>query len=245
MQPKIEIILSTPPPSTDTVPARGHSRFHGIVLAAGAGRRFGGGKMLGDWSGRPLILAAVEAALAAPVETVTVVLGHQATTVREVLGTLEAPRLQTIECSDWQAGQSASLRAGVLALPKDAEGVVVYLGDMPIIPVRLAGILINAVASGAPAATATFNGGPAHPVVFARPMFPALVSLSGDHGARSLLDGVDGVARVATSDIGSVFDIDTREDLERTPVLNDRNGSSQDRCLVGNWLMPGIRRGNP
>jgi molybdenum cofactor cytidylyltransferase len=189
---------------------------HAIVLAAGAGRRFGGRKLLAPWRGAPLLQGAVRAALGTRTERVTVVLGADAREVRGAMVGLDDPRLATVTAADWRAGLSASLRAGVRALPDDASACVVFLGDMPEASAALADALLDRVEAGAPAARPAHAAGPAHPIAFGRGVFTGLMVLTGDRGARDLLCALgEAVAHIPVSDDGAVFDIDHPGDLER------------------------------
>ena len=187
---------------------------HALVLAAGAGSRFGGGKLCADWHGRPLIRAAVETALATPAEAVHVVVGADAAKVRQCLAGLADPRLGFVICADWAEGISASLRAGIDSLPPDARAMIVFLGDMPMVSAELAARLLDGVLAGAPAAIPVCEGRPAHPVAIGAEIFPRLRLLEGDQGARRLLESLPGVMRVPTTDAGSVADVDTVADLD-------------------------------
>lgn len=186
--------------------------IHAIVLAGGAARRFGGGKLSTDFRGRPLIAWAVDTALALPVEAVRVVLGAEAEAVRAALRDTIDPRLAFAHCADWSQGLSASLSCGIAALPSDATGAMIFLGDMPDVPTQLARRVLAALAEGARAANPVCQGRPAHPVGISSALFPAVRALSGDRGARELLQDMSGVEEIATDDAGSTFDIDTLDD---------------------------------
>ncbi|AQR62076.1 hypothetical protein BZG35_10800 [Brevundimonas sp. LM2] len=188
---------------------------HALVLAGGAGRRFGGAKLLADWRGRPLVVWAVEIALAAPVDGVVVVVGSRAAEVRSALADLSDPRLGIVEAADWEDGLSASLRCGVTALPPEAASLAIFLGDMPLVDPASVGPLIDAVEAGAVAARLDHADGPAHPIVFGHSLFPDLLRTRGDRGARPLLIDRDAVAVFTTTDDGAVFDVDRPEDLGR------------------------------
>lgn len=190
---------------------------HAILLAAGGGRRFGGRKMLADWSGEALVVAAARIALAAPVARVTVVTGADGAEVERTLQPLAGPRLRTVRNAEWRSGIASSLRVGLDALPEDAACAIVFLGDMPEVPVDGAAWLLEALAAGAPAALTEYQGKPAHPVAFARSVFAQLRDLQGDLGARHILSSLPGVARVASQDSGSLFDMDAPRDRESAP----------------------------
>jgi molybdenum cofactor cytidylyltransferase len=198
--------------------------FEAIVLAAGTGSRFGGGKLLAPWSDGRLIDGALAAAFAAPVRTVRVVVGDQAAAVgaaaRAFAGTVEADaRLHIVEAADYADGMGASLRAGARDVPDDASGVIVFLGDMPRIPLALPAKLIAAVTGGAPAAAPVLQGRRGHPVAFAGALIADLRQASGDAGARDMLRrlGRD-VALLPVDDAGVLFDIDRPADLDEGPV---------------------------
>ena len=176
-----------------------------IVLAAGAGRRFGRGKLIADWRGQPLIRWSVAAAHASQTGRVTVILGSDAERVHAVLD----PEIATQVCLDWEEGIAASLRCGLSILDPATDAVLIFLGDMPLLSPGLGARLLREVARNAPAAIAEYRGTAAHPVAVHRSVFPLLMELSGDHGARSLLSGLTGVRLIETNDPGSIFDVDT------------------------------------
>ncbi len=188
-----------------------------IVLAAGAGSRFGGGKLLAGWRGRPLIIAAVEAALAAPVDEVIVVLGCEAERVAAALAAITAARLRLVVADEWAHGLSASLRTGVKSLPADSSGFLLFLGDMPLIPADLPPRVMAALDDGALAVQPFHGETPAHPVGFAAPLYSALMALKGDVGAGALLRGLPGVVRLACAEPGAVFDVDRPGDVQDRP----------------------------
>lgn len=186
-------------------------RTHAIVLAAGAATRFGGGKLLADLDGRPLIAWSVGAALGGGFDGVTVVLGDRADQVAAAL----PDGCRTVRCAEWPEGLAASLRCGIRSLPSDIGAAGIFLGDMPHVSSALADQLLTQVLNGAPAALPTHAGRPAHPVIVSAALFPALTALRGDAGARKMLERTPGVVTVLTDDPGSVTDIDTPEDLSR------------------------------
>lgn len=190
------------------------ARCDAVVLAAGAATRFDGAKLLAPFRDRPLVSWSVEAALAAPVETVTVVLGSRADDVATTLDAITDSRLRTVTCSDWQTGLSASLRCGLKALPTDCRAALIFLGDMPNVDPGVAAKLLRAVLDGAPAALPEFAGMPGHPVAISGALFERLAALEGDRGARAVLEDIAGVVRIPVEDPGCIQDIDTKEDID-------------------------------
>jgi molybdenum cofactor cytidylyltransferase len=199
------------------------SGYAAILLAAGAGRRFGGGKLLAHWRGAPLVAGAVRAALATPSERVIVVTGTDPGPVGDACRAAAkdrggAERLRLVHAPDHAEGMGASLRAGVAALPTGLRGVFVFLGDMPDVPEEVLPRLVAAVESGAPAAAPTYKGRRGHPVLFSDSLLPDLARAAGDAGAREVLAILgDRLARVESPDPGVLFDVDRPEDLGDPP----------------------------
>ena len=195
------------------------SGYASILLAAGAGRRFGGGKLLAPWRGAPLVAGAIRAALSTPSDPVIVVTGTDPGPVGDACRAAAeqmdgAERLRLVHAPDHAEGMGASLRAGVAALPQGLRGVFVFLGDMPDVPEAVLGGLIAAVEAGAPAAAPHHDGRRGHPVLFSARLIPDLAAASGDAGAREVLSGLgEALARVETTDPGVLFDVDRQEDL--------------------------------
>ncbi|CAA9458837.1 MAG: Molybdenum cofactor cytidylyltransferase [uncultured Rubrobacteraceae bacterium] len=184
-----------------------------VVLAAGAARRFGGGKLLAEVGGRPLIHHALLNLADAPVGETIVVVGAGAEGIREACKAFE---VRVVENPEWAAGQSTSVRAGILACGPEARAVVVLLGDQPFVGKEAIKKLIAAFEGGARVAVATYGGRRRNPVLFAREAWPLLVEeLSGDEGARSVLRRHPGiVVEVPCDGVAEPTDVDTREDLE-------------------------------
>ena len=182
----------------------------GLILAAGAGRRFGAPKQLAPLGGEPVLEHVVTAFAAAPLDDVVVVLGANA---EAILERVDLHGARSVRCVDWERGQAHSLRAGVRALA-NAEAVVVALGDQPL----LSPLAIERVLAGrgpeALAVRATYAGRPGHPIVLEPGMLKRIETLTGDVGARGLLDAV-AVSEVACDGLGSPFDVDTPEQLDR------------------------------
>ena len=180
----------------------------GLILAAGAGTRFGErSKLLADLEGRPLLEHAVAAQCAvAELERVAVVLGASA---EEIMERVEFKRAEPVVCARWNEGQAYSLRCGVehLSAAGDVNRVIVTLGDQP----RVGPELIARFVGEPPGTRAVFGGVPGHPVVLGPVQMRAIAGLRGDQGARELLQGG---STIECGDSSAVRDVDTPEDLE-------------------------------
>jgi len=194
-------------------------RLEAVVLAAGAGSRFGGGKLTAPHGTGVLLDGALAAAFAAPARHVTVVTGAHAACVEAAASAWaeragQGRRLRLVHAADHVEGVAASLRAGIAALPPDCTGAFIFLGDMPRVPHAVLDLLAKAVAAGAPAAAPAFAGRRGHPVLFGRDLFPDLLALTGDAGGRAVLQRLgERLVLVEAPDQGVRFDVDRREDL--------------------------------
>ncbi|MBX3485188.1 nucleotidyltransferase family protein [Phenylobacterium sp.] len=186
--------------------------FAALVLAAGAASRFGGGKLTAAYRGAPLVHGALAAARASG-GAITVVTGADADAVADAARAFD-PGVRIVHAAGHAEGMAASLRAGIAGLPDGLAGAFVFLGDMPRIPHAVLAPLAEAVRGGAPAAAPTFQGVRGHPVVLSAALFAGARTLSGDVGARPLIQGLGArLALVEAPDDGVLFDVDERPDL--------------------------------
>ena len=184
----------------------------GLLLAAGGARRFGTQKLLAPLDGVPLVRHTA-GTLAGAVDTLVVVVGHDAERVQRALSDLR-PKIAVNK--EWRGGLSMSLRVGARALPRDAESVVIALGDQPLGDSGVVHAVVEQWrVTGALIVAPRYYGTRGHPVLFARAVFPELERQTGDIGARGVIDR--DLSRVVYVDIASPLpaDIDTPEDLKR------------------------------
>ena len=193
--------------------AEATQRLEAVVLGAGTGSRFGGGKLLAPYEGGVLLHGALAAAFAAPVRSVTLVAGADAGAVAAAARGFH-PTIRVVEAVDYAEGMGASLRAGIASLPDDTTGAFVFLGDMPRVPHGVLFLLAEALAEGAAAAAPVFDGRRGNPALLGAGLFPQLLALTGDEGARRVLQGLgESLALVDASDDGVLFDVDEPDDL--------------------------------
>jgi molybdenum cofactor cytidylyltransferase len=157
-----------------------------VVLAAGQGRRFGATKQVAEVDGLPLVAHAVRVAHAAGVGRVLVVVGHDAEQVAAAAA--RGGPVEVIVNTDHAAGQSTSLRAGLVAAGGGDETVaVVLLADQPGLDPAVVRAVVAAVHGDVEAARARYDDAAGHPVALARRVWPRAAAVTGDRGARDLL----------------------------------------------------------
>jgi len=212
-QPRAGEPLAAGPDEPDELAHR--PRVAALVLAAGRSRRMGAeNKLLAKLDGVPLVVRAVDTALASRARPVVVVTGHMADEVRAAL---TERSVSFVHNPEWGEGMSTSLRAGIAALPADVDAALVCLGDMPrVTPAHLEAVLdAYDPAADATIVVPTFQRKRGNPVLFARRHFAEMTALEGDVGARALIDQhLDAVRFVPVADGGITVDVDTPEMLE-------------------------------
>lgn len=179
----------------------------GLVLAAGAGRRFGGPKALARTpAGTPWIALAVRALREGGCRDVTVVLGAEASAATELV----PAGVTIVHAQDWASGVAASLRAGLAAVASGPSlSVVVLPVDTPEVSSAAVARLVRRAGEEA-LAQATYGGAPGHPVLIGRAHWGAVApSVQGDLGARPYLIAQD-AQLVECGDLWSGVDHDTR-----------------------------------
>jgi molybdenum cofactor cytidylyltransferase len=215
-------IVSRPQPRAEPEPEHGR-RIAAIVLAAGRSTRMGGpNKLLAEIGGRPLVRIAVEQALASRARPVIAVTGHQRDKVEAALAGLD---IKLVHNPDFAEGLSTSVKAGLAAVPDEADGAIVCLGDMPQVT---AGLIDKLTAGfdpekGALVVVPVIDGKRGNPVVWARRFFPELMAIDGDIGARQVISRYpEAVTEVALTDTAALVDVDTPDALDRVKAELER-----------------------
>lgn len=205
------------------------SEIAAIVLAAGQSTRFraaGAGpssKLVAQLAGRPLVRHVVENAFASRARPILVVTGHARDEVMAALGGLPVTEIPN---PLYETGLASSLQAGVAAVPAMAKGALVLLGDMPLVGAALLDGLIDLFETRpeVEAVVPVHAGQRGNPVLVGRALFPAVAELSGDQGARKIIERAC-VAELAVAGNSASVDIDTPAvlaELEAQAVPNSR-----------------------
>lgn len=179
-----------------------------VMLAAGRARRMGkahGHKLLACFDGVPLVRRAVEAAIASAVRKVHVITGYRAEEIEAVLSGLDVALTRN---DGYASGMASSLAAGLARLPADAAGALILLADMPQITADHCDRLIAAFRAhhGRAVVRAVSHAKRGNPVILPRAAFEAAMDLSGDVGARPIVES--GAFEVIDVELGEAAEID-------------------------------------
>ena len=188
-----------------------------LLLAAGHSRRFGASKLLQELKGKPVIRWSVESLAAPPIDDVIVVIptGHA-----EIKHALHGSAVRFVENTQADLGMGSSIACGVLAVSPRTTAVLIALADEPTLGRdAVARVVGRYREGGAPIVAPSYDGVRGHPVLFDRAVFAELATLTGDRGARDVVDSDP--KRVAHLELGTPkpIDIDTPQDLA---LLRDR-----------------------
>ncbi len=187
-----------------------------VLLAAGRSTRFGASnKLLAELDGEKLVRRTARAILASSARPVVAVTGHMAEEVGAALAGLD---LKVVHNPDYREGLSASMKAGLNALPSELDGVIIALGDMP----RITGAMLDRLIAGfAPKEgrsiiVPVYQGKRGNPVLFSAELFSEMLAVAGDTGARHIIgQHAEAVAEVDLASDAIFVDVDTPEALAR------------------------------
>jgi molybdenum cofactor cytidylyltransferase len=184
-----------------------------IVLAAGLSRRMGQAKLLMPVGGRAIIRYVVESVLAGGVDSVWVVTGPDVEPIEAALAGFE---VQIVVNPAPEEGQAGSVRTGIAALPPSVEAVLIALGDQPALaPSIIPALLAARRASPKLIVAPRYRDGQGNPVLFKREIFPELLRLTGDLGARPIIQKEPARVEWVDLDLPMPPDVDTPDDYER------------------------------
>ncbi len=194
------------------------------ILAAGSSERMGRPKQLLSIEGQPMVRRVTEVVCASGLAQVIVVVGAHAGRVEAALTGLP---VELVYNQAWREGLSTSLRTGIGALRPDIGAVLVVLADQPALT---PGLLLQLVegyrATRAPIVAPFYRGQRGNPVLFDRSLFPELLAVHGDRGARKVVARYgEQMERVDCDDPAVVQDVDTVEDYQTAAGAINRERS--------------------
>ncbi len=194
----------------------------GIILAAGLSKRFGGCKQLVPFRGKALIKWSVEAALNSDLDFVCIVVGFEASRVRAALEAYnDDRRLQIIENRAFQDGQASSVVTGLQAVQRRCTAAMFLMADQPLLGAAEIDALLkhrrrHPDGIVCPVAAARRRA----PVTFAKRFYNEIAALSGDAGARSVIEANPTAVWTLEFEREEAFlDIDRQSDLKRLEAL--------------------------
>ena len=191
----------------------------GLLLAAGtssrmAGRQEEANKLLAELKGKPIVRHAAEALAASRARPLLAVTGHEAERVEAAMAGLPIAHCRN---TDFATGLASSLRQGIAALPPTVDGVIVCLGDMPLVRPASIDRLIDYFepTEGRAICVPCHGGQRGNPVLIGRQFFDEISKLEGDRGARPLFDRYPAlVCSLPMSDDSILQDVDTPAALD-------------------------------
>jgi molybdenum cofactor cytidylyltransferase len=207
--------IPTRPQPREAAAAPAKVSLHAIVLAAGRSSRMGeSNKLMAAFDGKPLARRTTERVVAAGLDGVVAIVGHQAGRLRDILAGLD---VKVVENPDYATGLASSLKAGLQAVRDKADGIMVVLADMPEVTSEAFGRLAAAFreSRGQAIVRATHGGKRGNPVILPRSLFGQIEALEGDTGARQIMETSE--LRIIDVELGSAasLDVDTPEAMER------------------------------
>ena len=181
-----------------------------LIMAAGGSSRLDSPKQLLKWGNNYLINHIVHTALSAGIGPISLVLGSRANEIQDILMEKVIVLINPV----WQNGMSSSIKAGIASLDNDVEAALIMLVDQPFVSDVLLRLLAEKIGEKeVEIAAPRVAGQQCNPVAFRRSLFPEIMKISGDRGAKAMFKGRR-VGWVDWPDERLALDIDSREDYE-------------------------------
>lgn len=186
----------------------------GVVMAAGTSTRMGRNKLLLDLEGEPVVRRTAQRMVAAGLDPVIVVLGHEAELVRQALGDVAA-HIQLVVNADYLRGVNSSLKTGIASLPETVGAAVVVLADMPFVTSDMLSALVTQYrASSAPLVISDYDGVNAPPMLYDRSLFAELLTMEGEGCGKAVVKRHRAEALVISWPAAALNDLDVPADYD-------------------------------
>jgi molybdenum cofactor cytidylyltransferase len=184
-----------------------------ILLAAGESKRMGEPKQLMSLGSSTMVEQAIDNLLNSAIDEVIVVLGHRA---EEITKSIADKPVKIMVNPNYQEGMSTSIIAGIILVDPQSQGVMLALGDQPLVDSQTINKLIDEFYNHDKGiAVPIYKGKMGHPIIFAIKYKPELLNLEGDIGGREIIkQHPDDILEVAIDSESVITDIDTRDDYQ-------------------------------
>jgi len=184
-----------------------------LVLAAGKGQRAGLQKLLLPWKGKTIIEEVIETFLMTKTSEVVVVLGRDYEILKD---TLSKYSIKVVYNSNYATGKASSIKRGLKVIDIRSEGILIAMGDMPLIDPELVNRMIDVFLEKRKIVVPVWEGKKGHPVLFPRTFQAELMKITGDEGGKGIVEKFHSyVFELVTDSPTILMDVDTLEDYER------------------------------
>lgn len=191
-----------------------------IILAAGMSIRFGSAKLLSELQGKTLLQRAIDTANNSAADYVILVVGAYAS---RILAKTQTGRAQVVFNNKFDEGQSSSIKCGISNLPKDCSAAIIMVADQPFLKSEYLDKMIQIFRTqGSSRKIIALSEGaePRNPVLVGKEIFPELMKLEGDVGARAIIRHSRRIKVVPVDDPKAFLDIDDRRNISHLKVAD-------------------------
>ena len=184
-----------------------------ILLAAGQSKRMNGeNKLSKEIQGIPLIKHSVKNILASSIDELIVVLGHQKETIEKLID--KNKKIKFVFNKDFESGIASSIKTGLNNLSEKTEAFFICLGDMPMVNLNIYNQLIKSI-NKKEIIVPTYKGQQGNPVLFAKSMKEKIINISGDIGAKKILElNKDKILNLEINDQCVTKDFNTQDSFD-------------------------------
>ena len=184
-----------------------------ILLAAGQSKRMNGeNKLTKEIQGTPLIQHSVKNILASSIDELIVVLGHQKETIEKLID--KNKKIKFVFNKDFESGIASSIKTGLNNLSEKTEAFFICLGDMPMVNPNIYNQLIKSI-NKREIIVPTYKGQQGNPVLFAKSMKEKIINISGDVGAKKILElNKDKILNLEINDQCVTKDFNTQDSFD-------------------------------
>jgi molybdenum cofactor cytidylyltransferase len=180
-----------------------------IILAAGVSSRFGTTKQLFKFKGRSLVQRALDAANGSLADYVLLVLGSNSDSI---LSKIDPGRAELVLNKDYARGQATSIKSGISNLPEDSDSAILMVADQPFLTSSHLNMMVREFNKAKDRVIILSSKGEArNPVLIPRLLFPKLMKLKGDVGAKDIVRKYEKVKLVEIGNEKVFLDIDSRK----------------------------------